>query len=164
MRLRTIKTVIKNIVAFSIAFFFAYVFVTMVFMINYAMGSEIETENHHELLDAICEVESNCQSDAVGDDGNAIGAYQIWYDYWYDAVTFSSHDDLELSDEYKSCYDKEYSEKVVLAYWDRYATINRLGRTPTNQDLARIHNGGPNGYKKNATVGYWNKVKARLYE
>ena len=115
-----------------------------------------------ELLDAICQVESNCNPDAVGDNGNAIGAYQIWYDYWYDAVTFSDDDDLELSDEYKSCYDKDYSEKVVLVYWERYATMKRLGRTPTDEDRARIHNGGPNGYKIDATDGYWDKVKKRL--
>ena len=67
-----------------------------------------ETEKpHRELLDAICQVESNCNPDAVGDNGNAIGAYQIWYDYWYDAVTFRDDDDLELSDGYKSCYDKD---------------------------------------------------------
>ena len=44
----------------------------------------------------------------------------------------------------------------------RYATRARLGRSPTDQDLARIHNGGPNGYKNPATLGYWQKVKKYL--
>ena len=44
----------------------------------------------------------------------------------------------------------------------RYATEARLGHKPTVQDIARIHNGGPNGYKLAATVGYWNLVKAEL--
>ena len=165
MRLRTLKTVTKNTVAFVIAFILAFIIIDIFFTINYALGSEIKNTNkHRHLLDAICKVESNCQSDAVGDNGNAIGAYQIWYDYWYDAVTFRDDDDLKLSDGYESCYDKDYSEKVVLVYWERYATMKRLGRTPTDEDRARIHNGGPNGYKKEATDGYWNKVKKRLDE
>ena len=44
----------------------------------------------------------------------------------------------------------------------RYATERRLGRTPTYEDVARIHNGGPNGYKKTATYKYWQKVKKKL--
>ena len=31
-----------------------------------------------------------------------------------------------------------------------------------NEDRARIHNGGPNGYKKKATVGYWSDVKGKM--
>ena len=123
--------------------------------------SPVKTK-HRELLDAICQVESNCNPNTVGDNGNAIGAYQIWYDYWYDAVTWSDNDDLELSDGYESCYDKDYAEKVVLTYWQRYTTSKRLGRTPTDEDRARQHNGGPNGHKKESTIKYWTKVKKAL--
>ena len=44
----------------------------------------------------------------------------------------------------------------------RYATEKRLGRTVNMQDIARIHNGGPNGYRKDSTLGYWKKVKIQL--
>ena len=44
----------------------------------------------------------------------------------------------------------------------RYATTARLGHVPTDEDLARIHNGGPNGFKNPATVAYWEKVKKYL--
>ena len=110
------------------------------------------------LLDAICQVESNCDSTAVGDNGNAIGAYQIWYAYWYDAVEY----DPSIGGKYKDCYDKEYSEKIINAYWKRYANEKRLGRKVTDEDRARIHNGGPNGYKRKATVGYWSEVKGKM--
>jgi hypothetical protein len=51
----------------------------------------------------------------------------------------------------------------------KYATAKRLGRAPTVEDIARIHNGGPNGYKKTAITEaeklklknldkYWAKV------
>ena len=136
---------------------------TTVFTVLLAMVASLEDMSsnslHVDLLAAMCEVESNCDPSAVGDNGNAIGAYQIWYDYWYDAVTFKNNDDLKLSDGYESCYDKDYSERVVFAYWERYATIKRIGRTPTDEDRARIHNGGPNGYKKDSTLKYWRKIQ-----
>lgn len=107
------------------------------------------------LLRAICKVESNCNSDAVGDGGKAIGPYQIWYVYWKDAVEH----DPSIGGSYRDCLNKGYSEKIVRAYMDRYANERRLRRPVTDQDRARIHNGGPNGYNKTSTLKYWKKVK-----
>jgi hypothetical protein len=41
----------------------------------------------------------------------------------------------------------------VLAYWARYG-----GSNPTDERLARQHNGGPRGHRKAATLAYWRKV------
>jgi len=106
-------------------------------------------------LSAICQVESNCTEGAVGDGGKAIGPYQIWYAYWKDAVEY----DRSIGGSYRDCLYKGYSEKIVRAYMARYAIQRRLGRPVTDQDRARIHNGGPNGYNKTATVKYWKKVQ-----
>ena len=113
---------------------------------------------HDRLLAAICTVESNCNDDAVGDGGDSIGAYQIQYAYWKDATDF----DKSIGGSYQDCKDSEYSRKIVLAYWSRYATITRVGEEVTDEDRARIHNGGPNGYKRSSTEKYWTKVKAVL--
>ena len=161
---RKIVTFVNRLVVLFVALVFSILCVNILVSMNEAFGEEIKQDNYRHLLDAICKVESNCQSDAVGDNGKAIGAYQIWYDYWYDAVTFSDDDDLKLSDGYESCYDKDYSEKLMLVYWERFATMKRLGRVPTDEDRARIHNGGPNGYKKEATITYWSKVRKELDE
>ena len=110
------------------------------------------------LLQAICTVESNCDGSIVGDGGRAIGPYQIWNVYWQDAVEF----DESIGGTYEDCVKKEYSERIIRAYWQRYATQKRLGRKPTDEDRARIHNGGPNGYKKESTEKYWKKVKEIL--
>ena len=40
-------------------------------------------------------------------------------------------------------------------YTGRYATRERLGRSPTDEDRARIWNGGPNGFKRASTTKYW---------
>ena len=56
----------------------------------------------------------------------------------------------------------EYSERVMQSYMCCYANSSRLGRPVTKQDIARIHNGGPNGYKKFSTISYWVKVRSYL--
>ena len=109
------------------------------------------------VLEAIRIVESNNNPNAVGDNGNAIGIYQIWKSYWKDATEFSG-----IGGSYKDCYKPQYADKIVRAYMKRYATKKRLGREPTMEDIARIHNGGPNGYKKSATDKYWKKVKSHI--
>lgn len=111
-----------------------------------------------DLYAAIRWVESNNNSSAVGDNGNAIGCYQIWENYWIDALKYSG-----LGGSYSDCFDCDYAHQIVLAYMDRYATEERLGRPVTFEDIARIHNGGPNGHRKEITKKYWKKVEARLY-
>ena len=55
-----------------------------------------------------------------------------------------------------------YSENVVRAYVQRYATQTRLGHVPTNEDFARIHHGGPNGWNSSSTQEYWSQVFAAM--
>ena len=114
--------------------------------------------------DAVRTVESGGDDDAVGDNGKAIGPLQIWESYYNDAVQH----DKSLSSGGKTWNDCkgpgsfEYSKRVANAYMERYATERRLGHPPTNEDFARIHNGGPNGFKKDATKKYWDKVRSEL--
>ena len=96
--------------------------------------------------------------DIYGDNGNAIGPLQIWKSCWKDAVQH----DPSIGGHYEMCHDLEYSCMIFRAYMNRYAVERRLKRVPTDEDRARIWNGGPNGYKKKATDKYWNKVKERL--
>ena len=110
-----------------------------------------------KLLDAICEVESNGDCSKIGKVGE-LGCYQIRECFWIDALEH----DPSIGGEYEDVIDKEYAEKCILAYWDRYATEKRLSRPVTDEDRARIHNGGPNGHKKTATVKYWKKIKETL--
>lgn len=63
-------------------------------------------------------------------------------------------------------YVRWISERMMAEYWryygERYAKVT--GKQPTAEVLARIHNGGPNGWNKESTEAYWRKVKARLDE
>jgi len=60
----------------------------------------------------------------------------------------------------KDCLgNRALSELICREYIDLYATEKRLGHKPTDQDMARIWNGGPNGYKSLLTVSYWTHIK-----
>lgn len=58
--------------------------------------------------------------------------------------------------------NRALSMKVYETYIGMYATRKRLGRTPTMEDMARIWNGGPDGWKKSSTLAYWQRVKKFL--
>jgi hypothetical protein len=113
-----------------------------------------------DLLDAIEWVESKGDADAVGDNGRAVGAYQIHSCYVEDATSYQ-HNPFRFKD--KDRLDKEKSREMIRRYMSHYAAYHRIGRYPTLEDMARIHNGGPDGWEKESTLPYWEKVKARLY-
>lgn len=92
----------------------------------------------------------------VGDNGKALGGYQIHKAYWQDAVQY----DKSIGGKYQDVTNKAYAEKVVTAYLNRYAKQAVLSKD--YETLARIHNGGLNGAKKSATKEYWKKVKKVL--
>ena len=109
-----------------------------------------------QLLDAMYTVESNRGLILVGDGGKAIGPYQIWKAYWQDAVEF----DKSIGGEYQDCMKKAYAEKIVRAYWKRYAP-----KGATIEQLARIHNGGGSrGHLNPNTIKYWNKIRKELHK
>jgi hypothetical protein len=86
----------------------------------------------------------------LGDGGKALGPLQIHRAY---------HADARIGGDYSRCADLDYSRRVVSAYLQRYAPQAWAAGDVTT--LARIHNGGPRGDKKTATLGYAAKV-ARL--
>ena len=117
----------------------------------------VETWDRSEILDAIRFVESGDRDDVPdGDDGKAIGPYQIHNVYWLDATEFAP----QLGGTYQDCRQRGYAEQVIDAYMQRHAaTAWEIG---DGQTIARIHNGGPTGNTKNATLGYWQRVRRRL--
>lgn len=120
-----------------------------------------------KLWEAMREIESGDDDSAIGDNGKSIGPLQIQKSYYEDAV--KKNPSLQLGKyanyTYEDCTGPgsfEYSKAVAESYMKRYATEKRLGHNPTLEDISRIHNGGPNGYKRDATKKYWEKVKKKL--
>ena len=134
------------------------------------------SESRDKLWNAIAQVESGGNENIKdGDHGSAIGPLQIHKIYYQDAV---EHMHKHPSDyplkpsKYEDCKGPgsfEISKAVGNAYMDRYATEDKLGHPPTYEDMARIHNGGPKGYRNDNdpnkvknTLTYWGKVKEQL--
>ena len=129
-----------------------------------------------DLLDAIEWVESKGDANAMGDNGAAIGAYQIHKIYVDDVnrirlINAGGEKKLCLTYNYEDRWSKRLSRGMVATYLLYYEgqTPTDLGRYPFGnmswqERLARIHNGGPDGWKKESTKPYWEKVKARMYE
>ena len=107
------------------------------------------------VLNAIRQVETGgCKdpTNAVGDGGQAIGPFQIHQSYWQDAIDF----DPSIGGVYADCKNEAYARKIVTAYLSRYCKVW------TDENVSRIHNGGPAGGKRKATLKYWSKVKSHL--
>ncbi len=122
-----------------------------------------------DLLDAIEQVESGGDPNAVGDDGAAIGAYQIHKIYVDDVnrIIALYMKDVNFRFTYKDRWDKDKSGTMVGIFTNHYTKFYvvetwRLGMS-NNEARARIHNGGPTGWKKDCTKAYWEKVK-RAFE
>ena len=83
----------------------------------------------------------------LGDNGKALGPLQIHRGY---------HADARIGGDYSRCADLDYSRRVVSAYLQRYAP--KAWAAGDVETLARIHNGGPRGDRKQATINYAAKV------
>lgn len=90
-----------------------------------------------------------------------IGYFQITKAYWQDAAEFDKSLNADHGGSWERCQnDREYSISVINAYMRRYCP--EALKTNNYEVMARTHNGGPSGAKKNATVTYWKQVKARM--
>ena len=134
-----------------------------------------DAPSFEDLLDAIEWVESKGHADAKGDlvsipcpDGiqgclifhqeyQAVGAFQIHKIYVDDVNRIQR---LQGGNKrwfiYQERWNKKASREMVTIYLKHYGG--------TFEEMARKHNGGPDGHNKPSTVAYWKKVKARMEE
>ena len=114
-----------------------------------------------KLIQALIKVESGGDDNAIGDrrlKNKAYGCLQIRQPY-VDDVNRS----LKTAYRAEQCLgNRNLSIKIFNAYMAIYATTGRLGRPVMDQDVSRVHNGGPNGWRIPATIPYWEKVKKYL--
>lgn len=111
-----------------------------------------------KLILALISVESGGDPAAIGDGGRAVGVLQIHACVIAD-VNRVYKMDLSWPED---AQDPVIAQLICRNYLSIYAKEERLGREPTMEDMARIWNGGPNGYKKPATLPYWQKVQTAL--
>jgi len=111
-----------------------------------------------DIRPAMIHVESRGNPRAIGKKGER-GILQIMPDYWTDGTKA-----LGVSWDYEQgSFDRQQSFAVSRAYLKRYARSYecRTGKPVTREVLARIHNGGPYGYRRLSTARYWKRVERR---
>lgn len=124
------------------------------------VGLELEagsTYTFDDLLDAIEWVESKGDPNAIGDNGKAVGAYQIHKIYIDDVNRI-----YNTRYTYDNRLDRVKSRRMVRLYTNWYSFKHELHGPVYFEFVARTHNGGPDGWKKESTKPYWEKVRARM--
>ena len=106
------------------------------------------------LLAALLAVESGGNDHAIGDHGRAVGALQI-----HAAVVDDVNRIHGTRYTHAGMVRRRDAVAVATLYLGTYATRERLGRAVTDSDRARIWNGGPDGWRRAATLGYAERVR-----
>lgn len=109
------------------------------------------------LIAALIQVESRGRDQITGDNGKAFGCLQIREEVLADVRRLTGIN-LRLQD----MFDRKISVQVCAYYLGYWGDSERLGHVATNEDLARIWNGGPDGWRQTETWGYWLKVQAYI--
>jgi hypothetical protein len=101
---------------------------------------------------ALHHVETSSRLGAIkGDNGAALGPLQIHRVYFQDSGVKGS---------YSQVAELAFARRVATAYFKRYAP--RAWAAGDVVTLARVHNGGPSGHRKTATLAYARKVVAAM--
>ncbi len=108
------------------------------------------------LLRAIRAEESGGNDYSVGDHNVSRGPYQISPAYWTDACEFGG----VRWNYHELVWSPAYCEQIMLWYWGRWCPAAL--EAADLKTLARVHNGGPTGDRKQSTLDYWRRIKNRL--
>ncbi|KAH7709826.1 Protein ILYS-2 [Aphelenchoides avenae] len=116
-------------------------------------------------IKCICKQESGCNNTGCHMDVGSLscGYFQIKYNYFLDCGTPGWIKKQETTDvAWKRCAsDYECSVLCLKAYVKRYKKL--CPQTMPCEQMARLHNGGPHGCKKSATIPYWKKIQTCLH-
>lgn len=110
---------------------------------------------HHPLFAAMRQVESYNGRELVGDKGRSRGVYHIQACYVADVnrVYGTKFTLIDRDNPVKA-------HRIVRLYLSHYGRLytHVTGKPVTCEILARIHNGGPEGWKKKSTLKHWRRV------
>jgi hypothetical protein len=111
------------------------------------------------LLPALIQVESGGSTNAIGDAGKAYGALQVWDICVKEVNRVYGHRYT-----HEMMFEERHARNVAIFYLMHYGKVykQKTGKEPTKEVLARIWNGGPEGYKKKSSLAYWGRVKKEL--
>lgn len=114
-----------------------------------------------DLLDALAVVESNNIETKYNHKEKACGKWQLRPIYIKD-VNRIFKTDFKIIDAFNPVKARSIVT-LYLTYWGKQYE-KKTGKEVTDEVYSKIHNGGPNGWKKESTEKYWKKVKEVLYD
>jgi len=114
-------------------------------------------------LAALVAVESGGDLRAYNAAEQAAGPYQIRPIYLQDVNRIRKLQGLSPFAA-QDRYDLEKATQMVVTYLSWYGRPSRLHHLASYADLARIHNGGPNGWKKESTRNYAERVMRIMHK
>lgn len=111
------------------------------------------------LTSAIITVESQGRAHAIGDNGKAYGILQVHKNVVKDVNRIYS-----LRHTHQDMFSPEKAKQVFTLYTKYYGDLyqKKTQQPITAEIIARIWNGGPNGYNNPTTLKYWEKVKEAI--
>lgn len=112
------------------------------------------------LIPALIQTESNNNWNAVNQYNNSFGGLQITQVVIDDLNRIKGQQQYFIDDSYDENKSKEICQQYLLHYAIKY--YRSTGNMPDYEQLARIWNGGPNGWSKHSTSIYWEKVEKYL--
>lgn len=125
-------------------------------------STSLYASNITEIRDILKHVETNHNPEAIGDGGDSYGILQIQLGAIKDVNKAYGTDynhldafDITCAEEIFELYVKLWSSKLE----------KREARAATEEDIVRIWNGGPRGWKRNGTLPYlskYNKYKKEM--
>ena len=107
-----------------------------------------------ELLAALIAVESGGNDQARGRHGE-LGALQVKR-----CVVADVNRVVRARYRWEDMTNRVVAAKVADAYLTHWG--GKIGRPPTDRDLALIWHRGPNGWKSESSLGYWRRVRAQM--
>lgn len=124
-----------------------------------AISSQAMSAWNHPLFAAMRQVESYNGRELVGDHGMSRGVYHIQACYIKDVNrVYSTKFTLVDRD------DPVKAHRIVRLYLAHYGRVynKTTGKPVTCEVLARIHNGGPEGWRKKSTLKHWKRVERAM--
>jgi hypothetical protein len=134
-------------------------FLLLVFMTT--LTASAEGESIKEIRDVLKFVETENKPTAVGDQGRSFGVLQIQWVAIQDV-----NDKFGTQYTHEDAFNVACAEEIFELYLDIWTRNleRREGRKATTEDIVRIWNGGPTGYKRDTTLKYFRKyLRYRKY-
>ena len=145
-----------------LVFLFFILFSILLFSVKSQNTEMVDTEREDTvftwtpIIEAISQVESSGNPNAVSKDGTCVGLLQIQKIVVDDCNQYLKIKKSKKRYQYADRYNREKSIEMFLLYQERYNPTNDVEKG------VRIWNGGPNGFKIKSTIQYYNRVLKKM--